>query len=57
MRKNLLTQNKKRTTEKINLKFIKTSSEFGHERLQTPQDKAAFIKPPKKDIKKANRQW
>merc|ERR1711956_192406 len=40
---------KKRATEKINLKFIDTSSKFGHGRFQTPQDKAAFMGPLKKD--------
>merc|ERR1711913_137363 len=39
---------KKRTLKKINLKFIDTSSKFGHGRFQTPQDKAAFMGPLKK---------
>merc|ERR1712008_79205 len=51
LRKSLLTQTKKRATEKINLKFIDTSSKFGHGRFQTPQDKAAFMGPLKKDRK------
>merc|ERR1711922_56953 len=42
---------KKRALEKINLKFIDTSSKFGHGRFQTPQDKAAFMGPLKKDRK------
>merc|ERR1712179_850110 len=33
------------TLEKINLKFIDTSSKFGHGRFQTPQDKASFMGP------------
>merc|ERR1712168_1677808 len=33
----------------ITLKFIDTSSKFGHGRFQTPQDKAAFMGPLKKD--------
>merc|ERR1712222_309453 len=41
LRKSLLTHTKKRALEKINLKFIDTSSKFGHGRFQTPQDKAA----------------
>ena len=35
--------------EKIKLKFIDTSSKFGHGRFQTPQDKMAFMGPLKKD--------
>nr|CAI5861666.1 unnamed protein product [Callosobruchus analis] len=35
--------------EKINLKFIDTSSKFGHGRFQTAADKAAFMGPLKKD--------
>jgi len=51
LRKSLLTHTKKRALEKINLKFIDTSSKFGHGRFQTPQDKAAFMGPLKKDRK------
>merc|ERR1712008_602649 len=40
LRKSLLTHTKKRALEKISLKFIDTSSKFGHGRFQTPQDKA-----------------
>merc|ERR1719237_1968600 len=49
LRKSLLTQTKKRALEKVNLKFNDTSSKFGHGRFQTPQDKAAFMGPLKKD--------
>lgn len=35
--------------EKINLKFIDTSSKFGHGRFQTAVDKVAFMGPLKKD--------
>lgn len=35
--------------EKINLKYIDTSSKFGHGRFQTAADKAAFMGPLKKD--------
>ena len=35
--------------EKINLKFIDTSSKFGHGRFQTPADKASFMGVMKKD--------
>merc|ERR1712189_118269 len=51
LRKSLLTHTKKKALEKINLKFIDTSSKFGHGRFQTPQDKAAFMGPLKKDRK------
>jgi len=51
LRKSLLTHIKKRALEKINLKFIDTSSKFGHGRFQTPQDKASFMGPLKKDRK------
>jgi len=51
LRKSLLTHTKKRYLEKINLKFIDTSSKFGHGRFQTPQDKASFMGPLKKDRK------
>jgi len=49
LRKSLLTLTKRRYTEKVNLKFIDTSSKMGHGRFQTPQDKAAFMGPMKKD--------
>merc|ERR1712141_239068 len=49
--KSLLTHTKKRALEKIGLKFIDTSSKFGHGRFQTPQEKAAFMGPLKKDKK------
>jgi len=49
LRKSLLTLTKRRYTEKVNLKFIDTSSKMGHGRFQTPQDKAAFMGPMMKD--------
>merc|ERR1712212_706804 len=51
LRKSLLTHTKKRALEKVSLKFIDTSSKFGHGRFQTPADKAAFMGPLKKDKK------
>merc|ERR1711863_142030 len=51
LRKSLLVQTKRKALEKISLKFIDTSSKFGHGRFQTPQDKAAFMGPLKKDKK------
>merc|ERR1712170_75765 len=51
LRKSLLTLTKRRYNEKVSLKFIDTSSKFGHGRFQTPADKAAFMGPLKKDKK------
>ena len=51
LRKSLLTHTKKRALEKINLKFIDTTSKFGHGRFQTHAEKAAFMGPLKKDKK------
>jgi len=42
MRKSLLPQVSRRATEKISLKFIDTSSKFGHGRFQTNEEKAKF---------------
>ncbi|KAK7588268.1 hypothetical protein V9T40_005513 [Parthenolecanium corni] len=49
LRKSLLVHTKRSALEKINLKFIDTSSKFGHGRFQTVADKAAFMGPLKKD--------
>merc|ERR1711931_129628 len=49
LRMSLTTLTKKRYVEKVSLKFIDTSSKMGHGRFQTPQDKAAFMGPMKKD--------
>jgi len=42
LRKSLLPQVSRRSTEKIELKFIDTSSKFGHGRFQTYEEKAKF---------------
>jgi len=42
MRKSLLPQVSRTATEKIELKFIDTSSKFGHGRFQTSEEKAKF---------------
>ena len=39
----LLVQTKRKALEEIELKFIDTSSKFGHGRFQTPQEKVAFM--------------
>uniref|UniRef100_A0A1B6FJU3 60S ribosomal protein L3 n=1 Tax=Cuerna arida TaxID=1464854 RepID=A0A1B6FJU3_9HEMI len=49
LRKSLLVHNKRMALEKINLKFIDTSSKLGHGRFQSPADKAAFMGVLKKD--------
>ena len=51
LRKSLLTHTKKRALEVVNLKFIDTTSKFGHGRFQTHAEKAAFMGPLKKDKK------
>ncbi|XP_006890443.1 PREDICTED: 60S ribosomal protein L3-like, partial [Elephantulus edwardii] len=47
--KSLLVQTKCRALEKIDLKFIDTTSKFGHGHFQTMEEKAAFVGPLKKD--------
>ena len=47
--KSLLVQTKWRALEKIDLKFIDTTSKFGHGRFQTVEEKKAFMEPLKKD--------
>ncbi len=49
LRKSLLVHTKRAALEKINLKFIDTSSKFGHGRFQTAADKASFMGQLKKD--------
>ncbi|MGH0159980.1 UNVERIFIED_CONTAM: hypothetical protein FKN15_038331, partial [Acipenser sinensis] len=45
LRKSLLVQTKRRALEKIDLKFIDTTSKFGHGRFQTAEEKKAFMAP------------
>ncbi|XP_015924111.1 large ribosomal subunit protein uL3 [Parasteatoda tepidariorum] len=49
LRKSLLIHTKRAAMEKINLKFIDTSSKFGHGRFQTPAEKRTYMGPLKKD--------
>jgi len=56
LRKSLLPQNSRTALENINLKFIDTSSKFGHGRFQTVEEKAKFFggavqKKAKKEVK------
>ncbi|MCM8651633.1 50S ribosomal protein L3, partial [Lactiplantibacillus sp. E932] len=49
LRKSLLVQTSRRAQEKIDLKFIDTTSKFGHGRFQTIEEKKSFMGPLKKD--------
>merc|ERR1719376_697343 len=49
LRKSLLVQTSRRALEKIDLKFIDTTSKYGHGRFQTAEEKKAFMGPLKKD--------
>jgi large subunit ribosomal protein L3e len=48
LRKSCFAQTSRRAQEKIELKFIDTSSKFGHGRFQTPAEKLAFMGKLKK---------
>jgi large subunit ribosomal protein L3e len=48
LRKSLVPQTSRRATEEITLKFIDTSSKFGHGRFQTKKEKEKFLGPVKK---------
>jgi len=47
LRKSLVSQTSRRSNEKIELKFIDTSSKFGHGRFQTSEEKKKFMGPVK----------
>ncbi|KAG5457583.1 MAG: ribosomal protein L3-domain-containing protein [Olpidium bornovanus] len=50
LRKSLLTHTKRSALENISLKFIDTSSKFGHGRFQTAAEKHAFMGTMKSDL-------
>ena len=50
LRKSLLTQTSRSALEHITLKFIDTSSKFGHGRFQTAEEKAKFMGKRKKNF-------
>ncbi len=50
LRKSLHGQASRIAQEKVTLKFIDTSSKFGHGRFQTAEEKRAFMGPLKKDL-------
>jgi len=52
LRKSLLVHTSRKSKETIELKFIDTTSKFGHGRFQTAQEKRAFMGPLKKDALK-----
>lgn len=47
LRRSLLAQTKRSQLEEVNLKFIDTSSKFGHGRFQTKDEKEKFLGPRK----------
>lgn len=53
LRKNIFHKTDTNSTEKIELKFIDTSSKLGHGRFQTIEEKNKFFGPLKKDLEKA----
>lgn len=50
LRKTLLKHTSRASLEKVKLKFIDTSSKFGHGRFQTSEEKRAFMGTRKKDL-------
>ena len=54
LRKSLVPHTSRNSLEKVNLKFIDTSSKFGHGRFQTSEEKRAFMGTLKKDIEASN---
>merc|ERR1712110_852834 len=53
LRKTLLRQTSRNALEEVALKFIDTSSKFGHGRFQTAEEKAKFMGKRKKDFTEA----
>ncbi|CAI2165471.1 2686_t:CDS:2 [Funneliformis geosporum] len=49
LRKSLITHTKRSALEKVSLKFIDTSSKFGHGRFQTAEEKHTYLGTLKKD--------
>jgi len=52
LRKNIFHKTDTSSTEKIELKFIDTSSKLGHGRFQTAEEKRKFYGILKKDLEK-----
>eukprot|EP01010_Urceolus_cornutus_P004580 NODE_731_length_1386_cov_2009.763650_g554_i0.p2 GENE.NODE_731_length_1386_cov_2009.763650_g554_i0~~NODE_731_length_1386_cov_2009.763650_g554_i0.p2 ORF type:complete len:401 (-),score=98.12 NODE_731_length_1386_cov_2009.763650_g554_i0:134-1336(-) len=51
LRKSLRPQTTRESVEKIELKFIDTSTKYGHGRFQTSEEKNTFMGPRKKSVK------
>jgi len=51
LRKSLLTHTSRRALEQVTLKWIDTSSKFGHGRFQTAEEKQQFLGSRKRDLK------
>lgn len=52
LRKSLVINVKRKNKEEIKLKFVDTSSKFGHGRFQTPKEKTQFMGKLKKDFER-----
>jgi large subunit ribosomal protein L3e len=50
LRKSMFTHTSRKALEKVELKWIDTSSKFGHGAYQTPQEKRQFLGTLKKDL-------
>jgi large subunit ribosomal protein L3e len=50
LRKSMFVHTSRRALEKIDLKWIDTSSKFGHGAYQTPSEKKQFVGTLKKDL-------
>lgn len=50
LRKSMFIHTSRRALEKVELKWIDTSSKFGHGAYQTPSEKKQFIGTLKKDL-------
>ena len=50
LRKSMFVHTSRRALEKIDLKWIDTSSKFGHGAYQTPSEKKQFVGVLKKDL-------
>lgn len=53
LRKSMFIHTSRKALEKVDLKWIDTSSKFGHGAYQTPAEKHAFLGTLKKDIQPA----
>ncbi len=54
LRKSMWTHTSRKALEKVELKWIDTSSKFGHGAYQTFAEKKQFLGTLKKDLEKAN---